>query len=88
MNFLKRIILKKVELIDIEGISSVFWEKAIQLTAKIDQFDAPFIALSLELEAPLWTGDKKLKQALEKKNVDWILTTDTIQTIRNDIEGK
>ena len=51
-------------------------EKSISLTARqsaydfckeIDPKDTVFLALSFELNAPLWTGDKKLKKGLKIK---------------------
>ncbi|OFY88724.1 MAG: hypothetical protein A3K10_11390 [Bacteroidetes bacterium RIFCSPLOWO2_12_FULL_31_6] len=81
--FLKRILLKKIELIDLDTISGKTWDKSIELVQNIDEFDAPFIALSIELSAPLWTGDKKLINGLKKKNVEWILSTDLVSKIRN-----
>jgi predicted nucleic acid-binding protein len=33
----------------------------------VDINDIPFIALSVELKIPLWTGDKKLKEGLKLK---------------------
>lgn len=53
LNFLKRTILKKIDLIDLELLRQTTWEKAIELTKNVDAFDAPFIALSLELNSPL-----------------------------------
>ena len=50
----------------------------------IDEFDAPFIALSLELNSPLWTGDKKLIKGLNKKEFDLILDTSALIKIRNE----
>jgi len=82
--FLKRNIFKKIDLIDPESIRESTWNKAIELTKKVDEYDAPFIALALELESPLWTGDKKLIIGLNKKGIDWILTTDIIAEIRDD----
>ena len=83
LDFLQRNIFKKVDLIDLESIRESTWEKAIELTKNVDEFDAPFIALALELESPLWTGDKKLINGLNKKEVDWILKTDFVTEIRN-----
>ncbi len=83
LEFLKRILLKKIELIDLENLSNKSWEKSIELVKDIDEFDAPFIALSLELKAPLWTGDKKLMNGLKKKEFDLILDTNTISKIRD-----
>lgn len=84
LDFLQRNLFKKIDLIDLESIRESTWEKAIELTKDVDEFDVPFIALALELESPLWTGDKKLIKGLNKKGVDWILTTDIITEIRNE----
>lgn len=84
LDFLQRNLFKKVDLIDLETIRESTWKKAIELTKTIDEFDAPFIALALELESPLWTGDKKLIKGLNKKGIDWILTTDIITEIRSE----
>lgn len=83
LDFLQRNIFKKINFIDSENIKHSSWDLAIELTKNIDEFDAPFIALALELESPLWTGDKKLIKGLNKKGVDWIVTTDIITEIRN-----
>jgi len=84
LEFLQRILFKKIDLIDLESIQQITWNKAIELTKNVDEFDAPFIALALELDSPLWTGDKKLIKGLSKKDVDWILTTEIITEIRNE----
>lgn len=84
LEFLKRNIFKKIDLIDLESIRESTWEKAIELTKNVDEYDAPFIALALELGSPIWTGDKKLIKGLNKKDINWILTTDTIAEIRDD----
>jgi len=39
------------------------------LTKNVDEFDTPFVALSLELASPLWTGDKKLIKGLKQKEL-------------------
>ncbi len=75
LNFLKRSIFKKIDLIDIESIHPQTLKRAIQLTEGIDEFDAPFIALALELDTYLWTGDKKLISGLKEKNIDLVLRT-------------
>ena len=77
-----RNIFKKIDLINMEFIKETTWAKAIELTENVDEFDAPFVALALELDAPLWTGDKKLITGLGKKGIDWILSTDVISKIR------
>jgi predicted nucleic acid-binding protein len=40
---------------------------ALALCREIDETDTPHVALALELDALLWTGDKKLKDGLSKK---------------------
>lgn len=59
LNFLKRILLKKIELIDLESITPKTWKKATGLVKDVDEFDTPFLAIALELVSLLWTGDKK-----------------------------
>ncbi|WP_179020820.1 PIN domain-containing protein [Winogradskyella forsetii] len=84
LNVLQLILLKKIDLIDLESIQQTTWTKAIELTKNVDEFDAPFIAMALALDAPLWTGDKKLIKGLSKKGIDWVLTTDILTQIRKD----
>jgi predicted nucleic acid-binding protein len=83
LDYLQLAIFKKVDLIDLESIKKSTFEEAQRLTADVDQFDFPFVALALELASPLWTGDKKLKNGLFKKGIDWVLTTENIAKIRN-----
>jgi predicted nucleic acid-binding protein len=83
LNFLIRTILKKIDMIDFETIPHATWVRASELTKGVDEFDMPFIALSLEMGSPLWTGDKKLVKGLKERGVDWIFNTETIKQIRN-----
>ncbi|MBI4670770.1 MAG: DNA-binding protein [Chloroflexi bacterium] len=59
---LRRINVYKESLIRFENR-----QKAFELCKDIDEKDTPHVALALELDALLWTGDKKLKNALKKK---------------------
>ena len=83
LDFLQLTIFKKINLIDLDSIKESTFKKAHELTCDVDEFDIPFIALALELESPLWTGDKKLKKGLSKKGIDWLLTTKIVNEIRN-----
>lgn len=85
LDFLRLTVFKKIDLIDLESIRQSTFEKSIELTKNVDEFDAPFIALALELDSPLWTGDKKLIKGLGKKEIDWVLTTDIIIKIRDTL---
>jgi predicted nucleic acid-binding protein len=84
IRFLKRILLKKIEVIDLESIAPSTWAKAFELVKDVDEFDTPFIALSLELDSPLWTGDKNLTKGMAKKGIDWVLNTKDIKEIRGE----
>ena len=82
LNFLKRTIFHHIEFIDSELVKSENWEKAFDLVHDIDEKDTPFVALALELNATLWTGDKKLISGLKNKNIDLAISTNGIQEIR------
>ncbi len=68
-------ILEKMEIIDIENVPVKYRKEAYALTKDIDPSDALFIALAMFLDAKLWSGDKKLKDGLEKKGKCIVLTT-------------
>src|SRR4051812_5748023 len=59
---LKRLNIYKEDLISLEHYSI-----ALALCADVDENDTPHVALTLELDGLLWTGDKKLKNALQRK---------------------
>ena len=50
-----------------EIISTENFISAFHLCKTIDENDTPFVALSLELEAHLWTKDQKLRDGLVSK---------------------
>jgi predicted nucleic acid-binding protein len=83
IQFLKRVIFSKVTLIDLEVIRKDSWEKALTLVKGIDEFDAPFVALSIEKESFLWTGDKKLKKGLESLGVTWVVDTNQLLRLKS-----
>jgi predicted nucleic acid-binding protein len=60
---LRRITLYKEDLISPENRVAAY-----ALCQDIDESDTPHVALTLELEGLLWTGDKKLKEGLRRKN--------------------
>jgi len=51
------------------------------VTKGIDEDDTPFIALGIELNAKLWTGDKILSKGLAKKGVDLSITTEELKKL-------
>lgn len=68
-------VLSTINFVPEELISEQSWIQAFALTKDIDEDDTPFIALSIELGAKLWTGDKVLSKGLAKKGADVTITT-------------
>jgi predicted nucleic acid-binding protein len=59
---LKRLVLYKEDLITPENRAAAY-----ELCRDIDETDTPHVALTLELDGWLWTGDKTLKDGLRGK---------------------
>ncbi|MCF8360435.1 MAG: nucleotide-binding protein [Prolixibacteraceae bacterium] len=60
-------IIEKIQFVPIDFISIESRQKAYELCNDIDIKDTPFIALTIDLNLPIWTGDKKLKDGLRTK---------------------
>lgn len=60
-------ILKNFELYNEDLINKDKWKEAYELCKDIDLKDTPFVALCLEMDARMWTGDEVLKKGLIKK---------------------
>ncbi|NIP61808.1 MAG: PIN domain-containing protein [Nitrosopumilaceae archaeon] len=63
-------LLKNLNLFKENLIEKENWQKAYQLCKDIDETDTPFVALTIELEGLLLTGDKKLSAKLKRKGFD------------------
>lgn len=74
-------IFEQINFISEELIKSVKWSEAIELVSDIDEDDTPFVALALELNAFLWTGDKKLIDGLASKNTFFAKSTADIENL-------
>lgn len=64
---LYHILVKRVQVYKEDLISPENWKSVYDLCHDVDETDTPHVALALELNAVLWTGDKRLKEGLEKK---------------------
>lgn len=64
-------ILNKITFINENIIELKNRQKAFELCSNIDINDIPFVALTFELNAFFWTGDKKLKNHLKKKGINF-----------------
>ena len=64
-------LLRNLNLFKENLIENPNWRKAYDLCKDIDETDTPFVALTLELDGLLLTGDKKLKAELKKSGFNW-----------------
>ena len=64
------IVLRRMTISKEDLIERSIRQKAYELCADIDKADAPHIALTIQLDGLLWTGDKTLKEGLRKKGFD------------------
>ena len=68
-------VLASVTMVSEYLISEGSWRSAYALTKGVDENDTPFVALALELEARLWTGDRKLGSGLASHGRGLIIPT-------------
>ena len=60
-------VIERINFVPTEFIGVESRQKAYDLCKNIDLSDVPFIALAIDLNIPLWTGDKKLKEGLKSQ---------------------
>jgi predicted nucleic acid-binding protein len=60
-------IVRRLNIIKEDLIEYPNWEKAYDLCKDIDEADTPIVALALELDGLIFTGDKKLRKHLISK---------------------
>jgi predicted nucleic acid-binding protein len=75
---LLNLILLEISFFNENSISKKSIQTAFDLCKDIDPLDTPFVALSIDLDAPLWTGDKKLIKGLKAKGFDNFFEEDSI----------
>ena len=76
-------LFKYINTISLEIIPAEIWQQARNLTFNIDPDDIPFVALSIYLDAYLWTGDKILYNGLKIRKFDKILLTSEMKNMFN-----
>ena len=62
-------ILKKITFIEDILISDEVIKSLLELTRQIDENDTIFVALAMQLDAKLWTGDMKLIKGLKNNDL-------------------
>jgi predicted nucleic acid-binding protein len=72
-------LIARVRFIPIDFISSENLRKGLELCSQVDLKDSVFVALTIELNALLWTGDNKLKTGLIAKGFNQFFNTKDIQ---------
>lgn len=60
-------VVERIRFTPLDFISLESRQKAYELCKEIDIKDTPFVALAIELDVPLWTGDKKLIKGLKQE---------------------
>ncbi|MEM9324715.1 MAG: PIN domain-containing protein [Bacteroidota bacterium] len=85
---LRFLVTRKINFISEYQIEQEYWQKAHDLTAKVDNDDAAFVALALQLNASLWTGDKRLIHGIQSKGFTPVLTTEDMRELRRELEGR
>jgi predicted nucleic acid-binding protein len=75
-----------INFISEEQIPYEYWHQALPYVRETDIDDIAFVALSSFLDAPLWTGDKKLLRGLEATGFAKGLSTDMLYAMIQDIK--
>ena len=63
-------LLESLQLVEAASIPVGIWMQARRLCDGVDLKDTPFVALTLHLDARLWTDDEELKTGLRAKGFD------------------
>lgn len=66
LNYLRKI-TERIRFVNENLVSLESKQRAYDLCHDVDEKDIPYVALTLDLNAALWTGDNKLKRGLTKK---------------------
>lgn len=70
-------LIRHIDFFDENSISVEALQKAWALVKDVDAKDLLFVALTIEMEGLLWTGDKQLQMGLEARGFDaFFLPTD------------
>lgn len=62
-------------------VSEKHRKRAMALTNAVDEFDVVYVALALELDCALWTGDKRLREGLWRNGFQGVLSTEVFAAI-------
>ncbi|MEB3806567.1 MAG: PIN domain-containing protein [Desulfurococcales archaeon] len=71
-----KILAKRITIIPEETYRDMI-EKAVELLKEVDISDAPFVALAMFLDIPLWTGDKGILELSARTGFKHFVAVDT-----------
>jgi predicted nucleic acid-binding protein len=78
---LESLVTHKIIFIDESLVAEEWILKAEELLFDIDIDDAPFLALALQMDCKIWTGDKKLREGLLQKGFNAVLNTEELDAL-------
>lgn len=78
---IEQLVMRKIHFISDSLLDEALLDEVEEMLADIDIDDAPFVALSKQLDAKLWTGDKKLIEGLKRKEFSNLITTDELREL-------
>ncbi len=81
----KHRLFRCINLISENLVAELNRQEALHLTKDIDEDDTPFVALAMQLQCPLWTGDKKLVERVKEKGFLSIVTTKYLAELKERI---
>jgi len=71
-----------LKFVDEDLIPKLIWEQAFELTRHVDVDDTDFLALTIYLNATLWTGDKALYNGLKANHFNNVFDTSDMRNYR------
>ncbi len=87
IEYIKRIILTRIITVIPRKKYAKNVQRALKILSDTDPSDAPFIALAMHLNAPLWTGDKEVVRLAVRKKFKEFKAIDTYG-VEMLLEGK
>lgn len=82
------LLTENITFIEIEKLSDNSVKRAYDLVQNVDINDLLFVALAIELDSKLWTGDKKLVNGLKNKDFNSFISTQELYQLFLDYESK
>ncbi|MBK7336855.1 MAG: hypothetical protein IPJ00_12090 [Saprospirales bacterium] len=75
------LIIKRLTFVNENQITAENWQQAVDLTTGIDVKDVSFVALAIQADAVLWTGDKKLYKGLKEKGFSNVVNREELREL-------